>query len=129
MTSPANVLAFPTQVVEPEVEGEPTFSAPEVCARAGITYRNLDYWVRCGYVDLDDTDETHRRPGSGYQRRFTAGDINRFATLGRLVRAGLTLHAAVDITRQVEKETGAPVLLGNGILLMVADDATEPAGD
>lgn len=61
----------------------------EVCRRAGITYRQLDYWCRTGVVEpLIDAR------GSGSQRRFTQAEADHVAGLARYLRMGLTLEAA-----------------------------------
>lgn len=92
-------------------------SAAEVCALAGISYRSLDYWVRCSYVDLDPEHVPDR--GSGYPRRFTEAEASRFAVLARLVRAGLKVDRAAAIGRQLEASEFAPVALGEGVQVSV----------
>lgn len=46
---------------------ERDWSAARVCAHAGISHRNLNYWINAGIIDLPD----RRMVGSGYHRRFT----------------------------------------------------------
>lgn len=53
--------------------GGPT--AEQVLAQTGLTYREVDYWLRAGVVRLDCTDCV--TPGSGRARWFTAADIER----------------------------------------------------
>lgn len=54
-----------------------TYTAAEVVARTGCTYRQLDYWCRRGYVPGHT-----KAAGSGNRRRFTNADVEH---LGRLV--------------------------------------------
>lgn len=64
-------------------------SSIEVCRRARITYRQLDYWVRTGVVE-----PTVDARGSGTQRRFTPAVAEHVVTLARYLRMGLALDAA-----------------------------------
>ena len=50
---------------------ERQFSAEQVCAEIGMTYRILDYWLRKGYIAIEN--DAH---GSGSQRRFTASELS-----------------------------------------------------
>jgi DNA-binding transcriptional MerR regulator len=47
------------------------YSSQEVIMLTGITYRQLDYWIRMGVV-TPSVDEGH---GSGHSRRFNARDV------------------------------------------------------
>lgn len=47
-------------------------SSTEVCRQAGVTYRQLDYWVRKGYV----TPSLAVATGSGTHRRFSLDDLH-----------------------------------------------------
>lgn len=98
-------------IMVPEQREEISFSAAEVCARAGISYRNLDYWLRSNHVDLEEDHERLRTPGSGFPRRFTLAEAQRFALLGRLVRAGFRVEVAASIVRRFEKHPDDDVLL------------------
>ena len=68
----------------------------ELRVRAGISYRQLDHWIRCGYVPGVDT------AGQGHPREFTAPAERRVILLGRLTRAGFTPLRAVQIARGLE---------------------------
>lgn len=59
-------------------------STVEVCRRAGVSYRQLDYWIRCGIL----TPAREAR-GSGSARRFTATDLLAVWVAGRLGRMGV----------------------------------------
>jgi hypothetical protein len=84
-----------------------------------ISYRNLDYWLRAKHVDLDEDHEKLRTPGSGYPRRFTLAEAQRFTVFGRLVRAGLRVEVAATTVRELEANQFEPVLLGDGVWVQV----------
>ena len=43
-------------------------SSVQVCQMAGITYRQLDHWIRCGWIHPQGSEDL---PGSGYRRLWT----------------------------------------------------------
>lgn len=95
-------------------------SAVEVCAMAEITYRNLDYWVRRGYIDLDPDHVGLPTPGSGVPRRFTPREAKRFTVLALLVRAGLRVDVAADTLRRLEASSFArPVDLADAVQISI----------
>ena len=59
-------------------------AGPDLAQRAGITYRQLDYWCRTGYLHpLDPT------PGSGRLRAFPVAELALATVVRRLLDAGL----------------------------------------
>ena len=58
------------------------FSSSEVCAMAGVTYRQLDYWTRLGLVSPSIT------PAAGYgsQRRWSTADLAAVTRIGEIAR-------------------------------------------
>ena len=60
-------------------------SAVDAFQLAGITYRQLDYWARRGWVEPSIEAGTGR-PG---RRLYSPGDVIRLATLGHLGRSGI----------------------------------------
>ena len=77
--------------------------AGDVSALAGISYRQLDYWVRKGFLQPAPGPE-----GSGRPRRWTAGEIELARTMGRLIRAGLPLETAHKVALSGERCEIAP---------------------
>jgi DNA-binding transcriptional MerR regulator len=75
-----------------KTEPEVLFSAAEVCNLAGITYRQMDYWLRNGYI-VRDRDEAVS-PGSGMPRHFSQSEAEQFAVIAKLVRCGLRTDVA-----------------------------------
>jgi len=49
------------------------YSSAEVCKEVGITYRQLDYWTRKGWVS--DKEYLDPAPGSGVHRNFSEKSI------------------------------------------------------
>ena len=65
-------------------------SAPEAADFAGITYRQLDYWGRKGWVVPAHVE----RVSAGRRvRRYDDGDVLRLAALAHLGRSGLDVAA------------------------------------
>lgn len=87
--------------------------AAEVCQRAGVTYRQLDYWGRRGFIPRQETG------GSGYPRRFTEDDVTYIALFAKLIRAGLE-HDIADAVMKLKRDqvTGGAVRLTEDIVLV-----------
>jgi DNA-binding transcriptional MerR regulator len=83
-------------------------NSESVCVRAGITYRNLDYWCRAGYLP---TSERHSHLGSGYPRDFTEAEAEHVAALARLVKAGIRLDVASKALREQTDDGAIPASL------------------
>jgi hypothetical protein len=61
-----------------------SLSAPEACERAGITYRQLDWWIRNDAIPVTDDMDA---PGSGHYRRVPDWYVPRLRLLGEVQRA------------------------------------------
>jgi DNA-binding transcriptional MerR regulator len=78
------------------------FSSREACEAAGLTYRQVDYWVRAGAVWPSIAAR-----GKGTDRGWTIADVDRLARIAGVVRraedAGLTVgvKAVADIWDQL----------------------------
>lgn len=105
----------PTATADPA-----TLSALDVCERAGITYRQLDYWIRTGAIT-----PTQKANGSGTQRRFTEGDA-------RAVRLAATLRALgapiATIGAVAGRWADMPEHEWVGVLIVNHDGTTVPGG-
>lgn len=71
-----------------------TSSPRDIIAELGVSYRRLDYWVRCGYIRLDDAT-----PGSGHPRAWPDSEVAVAREILRLTSAGLTVKTAADAAR------------------------------
>jgi hypothetical protein len=88
-----------------------TFRGPQLCALAGITYRQLDYWLRLGILP-----HPNPCPGSGSQRRFTVRHVQLAWLLGQLAIAGTTRTLPdVHALAHVESWTGLVLLTDRGV--------------
>jgi hypothetical protein len=101
------------------------YSSLEVCQVAGITYRQLDYWVRIGRF----TPEVAAR-GSGSQRKFSASDVRALIFMAELMRFGAqgqAVHSAVRTFRVLGAEPG-PYLIDAWGHVFDLDEAPPMAG-
>jgi DNA-binding transcriptional MerR regulator len=69
-----------------------TWSAPEVADAAGVTYRQLDYWIREQLLPFSDPT-----PGTGHARTFTTDDRDIARWMGALVRHGIDPKVAAPL--------------------------------
>jgi len=86
-------------------------------ALARISYRQLDHWVRKGFLrpDVDNV-------GSGRRRTFPPGELAVARVMGALAAAGMTPRAAERVARGGQ--------LAPGITVSIAlDPTTTPTGD
>ncbi|MDP9403108.1 MAG: MerR family transcriptional regulator [Actinomycetota bacterium] len=89
------------------------FRGPQVCAIAGITYRQLDYWAR---TDLLRPSISEAR-GSGTQRRYSYRDLLELKVIKRLLDAGLSLQSArraIEVLRKSGGDLASANLVLNG---------------
>lgn len=75
-------------------------------ALARITYRQLDHWVRKGWLrpDVDDV-------GSGYRRTFPPAELDVARVMGALTAAGMTPRAAERVARGEPLASGVRVVV------------------
>lgn len=81
----------------PRLFGPPAvrdLSSHEVIALAGISYRQLDYWTRVGYIDVPVV-----APGQGTQRRWTAPEAAQVLVLARVASLTRDLEVAARVAR------------------------------
>jgi len=74
-------------------------TAPELVDDLGITYRQLDYWERQGFIRA--LPRTAQR--SGHHREFTDTECRIARDIRDLLDAGFTLAAAVEVTRRLRE--------------------------
>lgn len=71
----------------------------EAAKLAGVSYRQLDYWITCGYIRLNDPN-----PGSGQPRRLPASQLAILLRMAELVRAGMNAEPAARLARRLRRE-------------------------
>lgn len=72
----------------PALEGrspaeQETLNSKELTELVGITYRQLDYWCRQGYIHPIGNDT----PGSGKQRRFSPAILPKVKLIAKISKA------------------------------------------
>ncbi len=98
-------------------EVEKGYRAPQVCRIVGITYRQLDYWARTGFV----VPSLRQARGSGTQRLYSFPDLIQLKVIKRLLDAGMDLkrvrRAFAELSEQKETwswEDGQATLVSDG---------------
>jgi DNA-binding transcriptional MerR regulator len=80
----------------------------------GLTYRQLDFWCRKGYLST-------AAPGSGRRRTWTDDELAIAARMVKLIGCGFTVAKAAEIARG---RTGYDTFLalGDGIHLLIYEN-------
>lgn len=98
------------------------YRAPQVCALAGVTYRQIDYWCRTGLL---------RPPvaarGSGSQRLFDVREAQVAWTLGRLSSLGPGFLVELGCLRDLDEWRGWLLVEPSGCA--VVDAVADLPGD
>jgi hypothetical protein len=102
-------------------------TAMALCAEAGITYRQCDFWTTTGRLHavpftrgkvVKIADERQRY--YGHQKRYPANEVKIARLMKRLVDAGIDVRHAHDAARA--HVPGQPVTLGSGLVLWIEDE-------
>ncbi len=75
------------------------FNGATICRIAGVTYRQLDYWIRTGLV----VSSVAEASGSGSKRIFSYRDLLEIRVIKSLLDSGVSLsrtRQAVDCLRE-----------------------------
>lgn len=127
MTRGSAARAASSEIPTESVAAPHGYRAPQVCSLVGITYRQLDYWVRTGLIKASISATS----GSGSQRRFSFTDIIQLKVIKRLLDAGMSLkkiRMAIDILREQlssESPLADITLLSDGNTIMAAHSVDE----
>jgi hypothetical protein len=73
-------------------------TSADIMFEAAITYRQLDFWDRAGYLRPGRVWRGQRR-GSGSPRSWPGGELEIARRMGRLVRAGIPVSLAASVAR------------------------------
>jgi hypothetical protein len=98
-------------------EGERTYSSMQVARAAGVSYRQVDYWIRAGHVP------GRANTGVGYERRWTQRERDNVIFLAVLIRAGLTVAAAARLLEQHLIDGQTVFQLTDGVRLRIETGA------
>lgn len=69
-----------------------TFSSREICEQTGASYRQLDYWVRSGWLSPSVSEAN----GSGTKRRYSDTDRHTVVLARSLMVRGMAPKPALD---------------------------------
>lgn len=91
-----------------------------IMIRAGISYRQLDYWVNKGWVEpryRHRNGDPADRGKSGYVRDFTDHEAQVIVHMGRLTAAGVRPDAAAKAARSMVNAGLEQAVLGRGVIV------------
>jgi DNA-binding transcriptional MerR regulator len=80
------------------------FTSSDITSRAGITYRQLDFWARVGYLQ-PGRQWRGRHRGSGSNRVWPRSELAVAQVMKRLTTAGLPARTAHRVARSGEART------------------------
>jgi hypothetical protein len=97
----------------------------DVLAVSGVTYRQLDYWARAGYLR-----PVNERSGSGVHRDWPDLEVAITVLMSRLIEAGMTVPAASVIARDAVGAMWAGTedvmsVLAPGVVLIITEEASQ----
>lgn len=101
----------------------------EVAERAGISYRQLDHYLRKGWVT------SRHDGGSGNNRDFTQSEADVIIRAGSLIAIGLAPEQAIEYARLMVEEGSDAIEVGDWIIARADSDAVvdvsvdDPAGE
>lgn len=75
-----------------------TITATRLADRAGITYRQLDFWTRAGHITATPRPVFH---GSGCPREYEDAEARTVVEMAHLVRAGLPPKVARHVAEEL----------------------------
>jgi hypothetical protein len=109
----ARIVEFAEELANDETLGDvviaaenpTTIGAPELAARAGVTYRQINYWTTEGYL-VSDAETV----GSGNAKAYPPGQIIKARLMGSLVRNfSMSPRSACDIADEIVRTGRAHV--------------------
>jgi DNA-binding transcriptional MerR regulator len=77
-------------------------SGPRVAELAGISYRQLDYWVTEGLIPMVDIEGGGQ--GTGNHRVFTDTELGIAKWMGELVRQGVKPKTASALAQAIDEQ-------------------------
>lgn len=98
----------------------PRPTMPDIARSVGVTYRQLDYWIRKGFLharSFDWKDNPHDEGGSGFRRELKEGEMAVLELMVRLMKAGLEVNTAASVARRVVLFDLTSISLDGGITI------------
>lgn len=99
------------------------FSGPQVCTLVGISYRQLDYWARTGFLK----PSIAAAKGSGTKRRYSYRDLVQLKVIKQILDADISLRSARRAIECLRSHLGEDmaatklVLTGSSAVLVDSD--------
>jgi hypothetical protein len=91
----------------------------DLLKRAGITYRQLDYWIGNGWIRPEREPSKKGTIGSGVPRTWPDDEIRAAIIMGRVVKAGLAPAIAAMVARRVSASRNPTVEIAPDITISV----------
>ena len=85
-----------------ETQTPPTYSSAQVRRQTGLSFKQLDYWTRKGWLRTTWRSRDGRTVGyggSGIDRRFSQEELDRATMMARLVALGVAPQQAAKVAR------------------------------
>lgn len=86
---------------------------PDLAGEFGVSFRQLDYWIRKGYLHTAPNEKT----GSGYHRIMEDSEVQVAHYMVRLINSGFTVNAAALIARRLVLEDTRETILPDGVVI------------
>jgi hypothetical protein len=104
----------------------------EAADKAGITYRQIDYWIRTGRIHPAGWKKTRNNVphfyanrewtgGSGTSTRIDEDELGVLLHMALLTKAGLAVQQAHDAARYMMENHSDYAPLGHGVVIMVRE--------
>lgn len=105
--------------IHPERQAAAGIGSLDACGKAGISYRQLDHWTRCGLIHPIG----EALPGTGYERRYSDAEVEVARVAKQLIDAGWRPDAALRLARQALDQPTEPLRLAGGLITITTGPA------
>jgi DNA-binding transcriptional MerR regulator len=86
----------------------------EAADLAGISYRQIGYWISCGHIRADSN-------GSGTRTHLPATELEVLLRMGRLTRTGLAVKTAAKAARFMTEKDCRYAPLPGGVVIWIRE--------
>ncbi|HEY4696145.1 MAG TPA: MerR family transcriptional regulator [Candidatus Hydromicrobium sp.] len=88
------------------------YGSVEVCRIIGITYKQLDYYDRTGFIK----PSVNRAGGYGSRRMYNFNDLMKLKVIKKLMEAGISLQKLRKTKRYLDEYENNKISSGDGLL-------------
>lgn len=103
-------------------ETDPETVTSNRLVEAGVSYRQVDYWSKRGYLRPLEV-----KTGSGTHRRWPLREYDVLRLMVKLQGVGVEVARSAEVARKAVESGDNRVDLGNGVILSIEDPEPEPA--